>query len=503
MTTNDQADQKTELLKAPTGDETLLNPRGGHKAPAAAAHEEATQIAPRDRGRETLVNPRRSGEETVVLNNKSQRDGDSTAPVGSGGDTTGTYRPGAQGVKVGPGSVIKQRFVLEELLGVGGMGAVYRARDLRKEEAGDENSHIALKILSDEFRQHPKAFVTLQREAKKTQALAHPNIVTVYDFDREGDLVYLTMEELRGCQLTEVINGTGTEDYPALKQRIGLIRQIADGLAYAHSKGFVHSDLKPGNVMVTGEGVVKILDFGIARAAHEKSADSFDAGELGALTPRYASLEMINNEPPHPSDDIYALGIILCEILGGRHPYRDKDAAAALQEKLSPTLPAIRNPLLRGLVRQAVALERRQRIASAGVFLRRLAFAQTGLRRIALVASVCVAALAGNYAYIQTIEDTGVPFESLPIEQQAQFKTLMAQGRAALNLNILQDAVVFFDQAYAIHSTNDDLRKVIAQINKQVNDRLENAKTEQQRAFYQQQLLHLREYRAFNQAGRP
>ncbi len=463
MTTEDsQPDDKTELL-APAGDD-------------------ATRVKPLAGGDATRLNPRAGAEQATRV-----------------AATEAAYTPGATHTRVGIGSTVKQRFVLEQLLGVGGMGAVYRARDLRKEEAGDESSRIALKILSDEFRQHPRAFVTLQREAKKTQALAHPNIVTVYDFDREGDLVYLTMEELRGTSLADIISSEGPPaGKAAVRRRIDLVRQIAAGLAYAHSKGFVHSDLKPNNVMVTEEGVVKILDFGIARAAHEKSADSFDAGELGALTPRYASLEMLKHEAPDPSDDIYALGIILCELLGGEHPYRNRDAAAAKQQRISPALPKTRNPLLGGLLRQAVALERGRRIASADVFLRKLAFAQKGPGRIAIAASLAIAALAGNYAYLQTIEDSGVPFEALPAERQAEFRQLMDQGRTALNLNILQDAVVFFDRAYAIHATNDEIQQAITAIQQDLNRKLENAEDQRQREFYQQQLLHLQEYKAFS-----
>ena len=103
------------------------------------------------------------------------------------------------------GSVINDRFVIEGILGRGGMGVVYRARDLRKEETGDRDPFVALKVLSDEFRRDPRMVVALQRESRKAQTLAHPNIATVYDFDRDGDIVYLTMEELDGQPLKDVI----------------------------------------------------------------------------------------------------------------------------------------------------------------------------------------------------------------------------------------------------------------------------------------------------------
>ncbi len=267
------------------------------------------------------------------------------------------------------GSVIRRRFVLKEVLGQGGMGAVYRAVDLIREAAGDENPFVAIKLLSGSFREHPHAFLTLQREAKKTQELAHPNIVTVYDFDREDDLVYLTMEQLSGAPLLDIIQGK-TEHVLSYKKKLNIIQQIARGLAYAHSKGIVHSDLKPANLFLTDSGNVKILDFGISRAVNtELYQDNFDAGQLGALTMSYASPEMIRFESPHPSDDIYALGIIMCELLGKHHPFDRTDANTAYTTGLLPSIPKLLNPLLTRCITQALVLEREKRIEDSNIFL--------------------------------------------------------------------------------------------------------------------------------------
>ncbi|MBX9705476.1 MAG: serine/threonine protein kinase, partial [Gammaproteobacteria bacterium] len=161
------------------------------------------------------------------------------------------------------GMQLKQRFVLEELLAIGGMGNVYKARDLRKEEAKDLNSTVAIKVLGDEFRYHPEAFVALQREARRIQQLAHPNIVTVYDFDRDGDIVFMTMEYLHGLTLDEIIKN------PEIKLSTQRIMEIAaaaaSALDLAHQHGIIHSDLKPSNIFITHSGEVKIIDFGIAR----------------------------------------------------------------------------------------------------------------------------------------------------------------------------------------------------------------------------------------------
>ncbi len=274
--------------------------------------------------------------------------------------------------EINVGSVIRRRFVLKSVLGQGGMGAVYQALDLIREAAGDENPFVAIKLLSGSFREHPHAFLTLQREAKKTQELAHPNIVTVYDFDREDDIVYLTMEQLSGAPLLDIIQGK-TAHTLSYAQKIDIIQRIARGLAYAHSKGIVHSDLKPANLFLTDNGNVKILDFGIARAVNtELYQDSFDASQLGALTMSYASPEMIRGEPPHPSDDIYALGIIMCELLGGVHPFNCKDASTAIENNLVPSIPKLTNPLLHHCISHALRFERAARIEDANMLLNKL-----------------------------------------------------------------------------------------------------------------------------------
>jgi serine/threonine protein kinase len=221
------------------------------------------------------------------------------------------------------GSIIRHRFLLEKEIGHGGMGVVYLARDLRKEEVGDKDSRIAIKLLSEDFKQYPESLKMLQQESRKAQKLAHPNVVTVYDFDRDGDTVYMTMEYLLGYPLDEYI-----EEYrytpPSIQEVLPIISDIINGLEYAHQQGVVHSDLKPGNIFINDKGVAKILDFGIARAvmksgtAVEKTVRSYpDDNDISrehyspdvpfALTPGYASLAMLEGKNPDPRDDLYTL----------------------------------------------------------------------------------------------------------------------------------------------------------------------------------------------------
>ncbi len=395
-----------------------------------------------------------------------------------------------------PGDTIKARFVLDELLGKGGMGSVYRALDLRKKEAGDNKPFVAIKLLGDEFKHHPHALVTLQREARKTQELAHPNIVTVYDFDRDGDLIYLTMEELRGQSLDELI--ANSNNNLTLKQKLDVLQQIAQGLAYAHSKGIVHSDLKPANVFITENNTVKLLDFGIARAANQEIyEDHFDAGRLGAVTFAYGSLEMLNFEPPHPSDDIYALGIIACELLGKTHPYQRINAQQVLHDAVAPELPPLKNPFLRKLLLKSIAIKREDRIQTANEFLKKLKFARRGIKTFASAAIVLLVALAGNFSYWHYFGKHEVAFSDLPISAQKSFNQYLQEAELALSFNDLQGAVVNIDHAFKIHQTEGRLIKARDRVVAILNQNIKTADSESSRRFYEQQLNQLKSYPAF------
>ena len=228
--------------------------------------------------------------------------------------------------------VLNKRFVLEKTVGAGGMGTVYIAKDLRKVEANDRNPYVAVKVLNEDFKNHPDAFVTLQREASRSHHLSHPNIVNVHDFDRDNDIIYMTMELLQGQPLDKIFRQTLDKGTPFEKAE-PIINDICDALTFAHNKNIIHSDLKPGNIFITRDGA-KILDFGIARLT--SNTDDFDSGSLGAITPAYASLEMIKGEPPHPSDDLYAIAIIVYEFLSGHHPFNRAPADLAFRKNLKP-----------------------------------------------------------------------------------------------------------------------------------------------------------------------
>lgn len=270
--------------------------------------------------------------------------------------------------------VLKGRFTLEKVIGVGGMGVVYKASDRLKVEAHDREPYVAIKVLSEEFKAHPESFIALQRESRKTQRMAHPNVVKVFDFDRDGDIVFMTMEFLKGRPLDELIKQYST----GLPQREvwNIMHGLCSALIHAHEERIVHSDFKPGNIFITESGMPKIFDFGIARAvanvdrqgSKTRDVTVFDAGSLGALTPAYASLEMLLGEEPDPRDDVFALGCIAYEMLTGEHPFNRLPADEAIKRGLKPRrITGIKRSQWKA-IEKALAFKRENRTSSVKEF---------------------------------------------------------------------------------------------------------------------------------------
>lgn len=284
-----------------------------------------------------------------------------------------------QGARIGVGGVLRDRFVIEEAIGEGGMGLVFRARDQRREEARDRNPFVAIKLLGDDFKSHPDALISLQREARRMQQLSHPNIASVYDFDRDGPHVYLVMELLEGESLDKILARHANTGLPR-EQATKLIAGAGSALRHAHSRGVVHSDFKPANVFLTRSGDVKIIDFGIARIAKDsvQGAEStltvFDAGRLGAWTNAYASPEQIlAAAEPDPRDDVYAFGLVAYEALAGKHPFERKSAVEAqfrdMKYEPIPGLTQSQNSVLAS----ALSFNRQQRLGDIMALVQSLA----------------------------------------------------------------------------------------------------------------------------------
>lgn len=436
------------------------------------------------------------------------RDAERTRPSGVAPDATqlssvhytgGTVVGSASGEQAG---TIKERFVLQERLGKGGMGQVFRAIDLRKQEAEDDDPFVAIKFLGEEFSRHPQALISLQREAKKTQALAHPNILTVYDFDRDGSRVYMTMELLQGGALSDwrsILFDEGCEPTPAF-----IITELARGLAYAHARGLVHSDLKPDNVFVTRDGRVKILDFGIARIVETAaSTDTWDAGSLGALTVRYASLEMLEGgEEPHPADDVYALGLIAYQLFAGKHAYDGASAIDALERGLSPERPKGLKGYQWRAIADALALRRADRTASAEVFLRQ--FTGSRRRKQMIAGTVLVLALSSSYlGWLSTQrEGPSIPFTELPAATQQAFRNSVEMGRRSLQISDWDGASRYFMQAYELHPRNAQAEEGLEAILDQIESRVQDDSSLRQKAFVMKLLDSYAEHPYFAESRR-
>lgn len=265
------------------------------------------------------------------------------------------------------GFTLKDRFVLETKVGIGGMGTVYKARDKRKEEAGIKNPFIAIKIVNDQYKEHPQVFQTLQMEAAKAQALAHSNIVRIYDFDRDGDIAFITMEYLEGRTLKQMLATHALQNLH-LPQKMALIFEIAAALIYMHKQGYAHADLKPSNIFITNNLQVKLIDFGFSHSALTPQTVP-DTDSILTYSPLYASYEILNGNAATHADDVYALACVTYELLMGHHPYQKKNAQQA-QEAQTKVIP------ITGLhkkqwqaLKKALAIKRNERYGSIEQFL--------------------------------------------------------------------------------------------------------------------------------------
>ncbi len=339
-----------------------------------------------------------------------------------------TSTPAAQGAAMsGQHQILKNRFILEKVLGVGGMGVVYKARDRLKVEAQDRDPYVAIKVLSEEFKSHPQAFISLQRESRKTQRISHPNTVKVFDFDRDGDVVFMTMEYMEGKPLDQLIQQYKATGLPR-DDAWEIIDGLCSALIYAHAENIVHSDFKPGNVFIINNSMPKIFDFGIARAVasvdslDRKGGDKtvFDAGNLGALTPAYASYEMLVGEEPDVRDDVYALGCVAYEILTGEHPYQKVPADEAFKRGMKPKRIAGIKKHQWKAIQKAIELKREDRTASVEQFHQELTYVfRPGFKS---VAALLILLTAGILGFIQYTGNNGPEYSEHDIRNELEYK---------------------------------------------------------------------------------
>jgi serine/threonine protein kinase len=243
-------------------------------------------------------------------------------------------------VSIPIGRVLRERYVIQRRLGTGGKGTVFKALDRYRSWLPDAQQHVALKVLHSGSDFSEQMIRNLRRELHCGQVLSHPNIVNVFELDRDGDVVFFTMELLDGELLSDLIERMR----PAAMQRLQawqIIRQLGAGLEHAHERGIVHGDLKPRNLLVTREGELRILDFGAAQRIVRTQSNSGqpDLAPV-SLTPAYASCEMLEGRAADPRDDLFALACICYELLTGAHPFARRPATSARDFGVKAIRPA-------------------------------------------------------------------------------------------------------------------------------------------------------------------
>jgi eukaryotic-like serine/threonine-protein kinase len=261
-----------------------------------------------------------------------------------------------------PGDRVADRYEVREEIGRGGMGRVFRARDLAL------GRDVAVKVLEAGACGDEDVRRLCLREARTAARLVHHGIAAIFDIGIQDGYSYLVMELVEGRTLREILRHEGA--LPT-GRAVGIAIQVADALDYAHRHGVLHCDVKPLNVVVTAEGVAKLVDFGIARAAN--ATDALSRDEVYGSAP-YLAPEQVRGRPIDARSDVYALGLVLYEMLTGRPAFQGSDVATVLRRRIEsdPPLPRSIDPTIPPQVEQALlpALSRdpARRYASAAAF---------------------------------------------------------------------------------------------------------------------------------------
>ncbi|MBA2285590.1 MAG: protein kinase [Ktedonobacteraceae bacterium] len=233
--------------------------------------------------------------------------------------------------------VLGERYQLQEPIGRGGMATIYRGRDLRMDRV------VAIKVLREVYSTDPKFVTRFQREAKAASALQHPNIVQVYDYGQTEGNYFIVMECIEGTDLRRYLRSRGLLD---IDRAIIIAHDVALGLGAAHRRGIVHRDVKPQNILVGRDGSIKLTDFGIASVYKDINAERLTTTGMTLGTVQYYAPEQAQGEIVSPAADVYALGIVIYEMLTGRTPFDgDTPVAVAMQHIQDlPVPPSQLNP---------------------------------------------------------------------------------------------------------------------------------------------------------------
>jgi eukaryotic-like serine/threonine-protein kinase len=329
------------------------------------------------------------------------------------------------------------------VLGQGGMGVVYRARDPRI------GRDVAIKTLTEGFSGDPEMLKRFYQEAGQTGNLRHPNIVTVYDFGDEEGLPYIVMEFLDGEPLDKIIR---LQQPLHLGARLDIIEQVCSALAYAHLQGIIHRDVKPANVIVQRDGLVKLLDFGIARTGQpygQSPGQAIDRSmtRTGTLvgTPAYMAPERLRGEPFDGRSDIFSTGVVLYQLVTGALPF-DAEYPAILHQILQEAPPPLSKylsaypPLLEQVISRALAKDPFERYAHSSDMAADLngVGSQLKLERVGeLFAEAQAAVAAENYVEARSLLSQLLRMNS----QHAEAKQLLASVDQYFNLQKTRERI--------------------------------------------------------------
>src|SRR6266700_5383603 len=258
-------------------------------------------------------------------------------------DIVPTWRKGAHRVpmRTMQTEVLGERYKLQDPIGRGGMATIYRGQDLRMDRV------VAIKVLREVYSTDPKFVTRFQREAKAASALQHPNIVQVYDYGQTNGNYFIVMELVEGTDLRRYLRSRGVLD---IDRAVIIAHDVALSLGAAHRRGIVHRDVKPQNILVGRDGSIKLTDFGIASVYKDINAERLTTTGMTLGTVQYYAPEQAQGEIVNPAADVYALGIVMYEMLTGRTPFDgDSPVAVAMQHiqdapippsQFNPTIPA-------------------------------------------------------------------------------------------------------------------------------------------------------------------
>ena len=268
--------------------------------------------------------------------------------------------------------ILGERYELGAMIGTGGMADVYLAQDVRL------NRQVAIKILRSDLARDPSFVTRFNKEALSVAALNHPGIVSVYDSGKEdspsGAMPYIVMEYVEGKTLREIVN---KGERFALNRAVEITEGILIALQYSHKNGIIHRDIKPGNIMITDNGDVKVMDFGIARALADTGATMTSTWNIIG-TAQYLSPEQATGTQADARSDLYSVGCLLYELLAGRPPFTgDTPVAIAYQHVSAPLVPITEiqeslDPALNAFFSIALAKDANERYQSANAMLKDL-----------------------------------------------------------------------------------------------------------------------------------